>query len=89
LKGLGWRSVNGLTPASSIGSTRTLAVRGGYGINQAPIEPATAGLNIASPLVQTQAMHIGGSLAVNRQARLNVAYSYFPQNEVSGPIQPF
>ena len=89
LKGLGWRSVNGLTTGVQYRINEALAVRGGYGINQAPIEPATAGLNIASPLVQTQAMHIGGSLAVNRQAALNVAYSYFPQNEVSGPIQTF
>ena len=89
LKGLGWRSVNGLTTGVQYRINEALAVRGGYGINQSPIEPATAGLNIASPLVQTQAMHIGWSLALSRAAALNVAYSYFPQNDVSGPMQTF
>jgi long-chain fatty acid transport protein len=89
LKGLGWRSVNALTTGVQYRINETLVMRAGYGINQAPIEPATAGLNIASPLVQTQAMHIGGALGLNRQATLNVAYSYFPQNEVSGPMQTF
>lgn len=89
LKGLGWRSVNALVTGVQYRIDDGLVVRGGYGINQAPIVSATAGLNIASPLVQEQVMHIGGSLALNRQATLNVAYSYFPENEISGPIQTF
>lgn len=89
LKGLGWRSVNALVTGVQYRLNETLTMRGGYGINQSPIESASAGLNIASPLVQTQVMHIGGSLAIHRQTALNVAYSYFPRNEVSGPIQTF
>ena len=89
LEGLGWRSVNALITGVQYRISETLTMRGGYGINQSPIESETAGLNIASPLVQKQVMHLGGSLAVHRQTALNVAYTYFPRNEVSGPIQTF
>jgi long-chain fatty acid transport protein len=89
LRGLGWRSVNALITGFQYRIDDKKVIRGGYGINQSPIVPATAGLNIASPLVQEQVMHIGGSLALTRQATLNMAYSYFPTNEISGPIQTF
>jgi len=89
LRGLGWRSVSGIATGLQYTVNDKLTVRGGYGLNQSPVEPQNAGLNIASPLVQEQVWHVGGSLALNRQAALNVAYSYFPQNQIAGPIQTF
>jgi long-chain fatty acid transport protein len=89
LRGLGWRSVNALVTGIQYRINDDLVVRGGYGINQSPIEPDNAGLNIASPLVQEQVVHVGASRALNRQATLNVAYSYFPKNEIAGPMQTF
>ena len=89
LLGVGWRSVNALATGIQYRINEGLVVRGGYGLNQSPIEPKNAGLNIASPLVQTQNVHIGSSLSLNRQATLNLSYTYFPANEVAGPIQTF
>jgi long-chain fatty acid transport protein len=89
LRGLGWRSVNSLVTGLQYRVNDALVVRGAYGINQSPVVPENAGLNIASPLVQEQVFHIGASRALNRQATLNIAYSYFPQNEIAGPMQTF
>ena len=89
LRGLGWRSVNGLATGIQYRISDTLVIRGAYGINQSPIEPETAGLNIASPLVQEQVFHVGASRALNPRATFNVAYSYFPENEIAGPMQTF
>ena len=89
LKGLGWRSINALITGLQYQVDERLVFRGGYGINQSPIEPETSGLNIASPLVQEQVLHVGGSFSLEKKTSLNFAYSYFPSNEVTGPIQTF
>lgn len=89
LRGVGWRSVSGISTGLQYGIRDGLVVRGGYGLNQTPIEPENAGLNIASPLVQEQVFHGGGSLSLDPRVTLNLAYSYFPENEVGGPMQTF
>lgn len=89
LRGVGWRSVSGVSTGLQYQLRDGLVVRGGYGLNQTPVEPENAGLNIASPLVQEQVFHGGGSLALDPRVTLNVAYSYFPKNEVGGPMQTF
>jgi len=89
LRGVGWRSVNALATGIQYRIDGRFVVRGGYGLNQSPIEPKNAGLNVASPLVQEQVVHVGSSFSLNRQATLNLAYSYFPGNEIAGPIQTF
>ena len=89
LRGVGWRSVNSVSTGVQYRIRDGLVVRGAYGINQAPVVQANAGLNIASPLVQEQVLHGGGSLSLDPRVTLNVAYTYFPSNEVGGPMQTF
>jgi long-chain fatty acid transport protein len=89
LRGVGWRSVNAVSTGIQYRMNDQFVVRGGYGFNQSPIEPSNAGLNIASPVVQEQVVHVGSSFSLNRQATLSFAYSYFPENEIAGPVQTF
>ncbi|MEM6688578.1 MAG: outer membrane protein transport protein [Planctomycetota bacterium] len=66
--------------------TDRLYFRTGYTYNENPIDDENSFFNVASPLVYEHIYSLGGTLAVNKNVAVNVAYSHYFENEVTGPI---
>jgi long-chain fatty acid transport protein len=63
-----------------------LTVRGGYSFNQSPTKDSESFYNIATPLIYEHILSTGLSYSFSDQLAANVAYSYYFENTVSGPI---
>lgn len=86
LQGLGWRS----TVAVAVGAQRrlstSLSLRAGYAYNESPVDDRDSFFNLASPLIYRHTLSAGGSLRLSRGSAINLAYSYFLPEDVTGPI---
>jgi len=86
LGGLGWRSI----VSAGVGVQRRLSgaisVRAGYAYNENPIPDEDSFFNLASPLIYQHTLSVGGSIGVGERSSINLAYSYFPPEQVDGPI---
>jgi long-chain fatty acid transport protein len=61
-------------------------VRAGYAYNENPIPDEDSFFNLASPLIYQHTLSVGGSIGVGEISSINLAYSYFPPEQVDGPI---
>lgn len=84
--GLGWESVMAVATGVQRRVNDDLYLRAGYTFTENPIPDNLAMFNIAAPLYYEHTLHVGTSWRICKQVWLNLAYSYFFENEVSGPI---
>jgi long-chain fatty acid transport protein len=87
LTGLGWRSTWAVSLGAQYEVNNALVVRAGYSANQNPITDATAGFNVASPLIMEHAAAFGATLRLSEHYLLNASYHHAFQGEVSGAVQ--
>jgi long-chain fatty acid transport protein len=66
--------------------SETLFLRTGYTFNQNPYQDAEATYAALAPLFYQHQLHFGGSKYLAENVALNVAYSYWPENTVAGPL---
>ncbi len=86
LGGLDWSSVFALAMGAQRALTDRVFVRGGYTFNQNPIQDGESFFNIASPLIYQHMLSIGGSYKLNDKLAMNIGYSHYMDNSVTGPI---
>lgn len=85
LSGLGWDSAFGVSLGAQRKLSDKLYLRAGYTFTQNPVDDANSIFNIPSPLVYEHMLSCGGSYQLNDAMALNLAYSYFLENDVVGP----
>ncbi len=90
VKGLGWSSVLAVATGLQLKLSDCLYLRGGYTYNQSPIHSSDVTVAVGAPLYYQHEVSVGGSWAVSDNVWLNLAYTYFFEDSVSGPIvSPF
>ena len=86
LSGLDWSSVFALAMGAQRALGDRVFLRGGYTYNQNPIQDGESFFNVASPLIYQHMLSVGGSYKLNDKLAVNVGYSHYLDNSVSGPI---
>ncbi len=86
LGGLGYSSVMSVSAGLQREVTDMLTIRGGYTYNQNPISNAEAFYNIASPVVYEHMFSTGATVNFTPEFAANLAYSYYLENDRSGPV---
>lgn len=86
LNGLGMSSVMALALGVQHQLTDTLRVRMGYTFNPSPFQDAEAIYAVAAALYYEHQFHAGFSKTISDGISLDVAYSYWLENGLSGPI---
>lgn len=86
VSGLGWNSIFSVATGIQYQLHQDLFVRAGYTFNENPIPDSQAFFNIGSPLYYQHQVHFGGSYRLCKQVWLNVAYTYYFESEISGPV---
>ncbi len=86
LNGLDWSSVFALAMGAQRALGDRVFLRGGYTYNQNPIQDGESFFNVASPLIYQHMLSVGGSYKLNDKLAVNVGYSHYLDNSVSGPI---
>jgi long-chain fatty acid transport protein len=86
LLGLGWSNTISTALGVQYRCSESLYIRGGYTFcgNNTPDSQATA--NALAPLYYQHQLHVGGSYELFANVWMNLAYSYWPESEVSGPL---
>jgi long-chain fatty acid transport protein len=84
--GLGWQSIFSVATGVQFEASRDLFLRMGYTFNENPIPDSQAFFNIGAPLYYQHELHVGGSYRISKRVWLNLAYTYYFENEISGPI---
>lgn len=86
LQGLGYSSVFALAAGIQHHVGELLTVRGGYTYNQNPISNAESFFNMGSPVIYEHMFSGGASLNFSESFSANLAYSYYLENDRTGPI---
>ncbi|MEQ9412147.1 MAG: outer membrane protein transport protein, partial [Fuerstiella sp.] len=84
--GLGWQSIFAVAAGVQYEVHEDLLLRMGYTFNENPIPDSQAFFNIGAPLFYQHEFHVGGSYRLGKNIWLNVAYTYYFENEITGPI---
>ncbi len=84
--GLGWESVFSVATGVQYAATEDLFLRMGYTFNENPIPDSQAFFNIGSPLYYQHEIHVGGSYRLSKRSWITLAYTYYLENDISGPI---
>ena len=84
--GLGWRSVVTVATGIQYEASEDLKLRIGYTYNENPIPDEQAFFNIGTALTYEHELSAGASVRINDRAWVNIAYTYFFENDISGPI---
>lgn len=84
--GLGWKSVVTVATGIQYEASDAVTLRMGYTYNQNPIPDQQAFFNIGTPLSYEHEIHAGASLRVSEHATVHLAYTYYLESSVSGPI---
>lgn len=84
--GLGWQSIAAVATGVQFEASEDLFLRMGYTFNENPIPNSQTFFNIGAPLIYQHEFHVGGSYRLSKQIWLNVAYTYYLENDTSGPI---
>lgn len=84
--GLGWQSIFSVAAGVQYEASKDLFLRMGYTFNENPIPDSQSFFNIGAPLYYQHEIHMGGSYRLTKRVWLNVAYTYYFENEISGPI---
>lgn len=82
--GFGWHDVDVVSLGAEWRANTALTLRAGYSHNTNPIRSADAMLNILAPGVVVDHVSAGASYALNKNASIDFAAVYAPQNSVSG-----
>ena len=86
VSGLGWDSIFSVATGVQYAVHEDLFVRAGYTFNENPIPESLAFFNIGAPLYYQHEFHVGASYRLTKLLWLNVAYTYYMENEISGPV---
>ena len=86
LAGLGMSSVFSVATGAQVRLTETLYARAGYTYNQNPYQGNESAAAVGAPLQYQHQVHVGGSRKLSDVVAVNMAYSYFFESEVTGPI---
>ncbi len=86
ITGVGWDSVFSLATGVQYEANENLYLRAGYTFNENPIPESLTSLNVLAPLHFQHQFHAGTSYRMFKQVWLNLAYSFYPESEISGPI---
>lgn len=86
VSGLGWRSILSVATGAQYEVSDSLFLRFGYTFNENPIPDSQAFFNIGAPLYYQHELHAGGSWRIGKRVWLSAAYTYYFENEISGPI---
>lgn len=84
--GVGWESIFAVATGVQYEVTQDLFLRAGYTFNENPIPNSQAFFNIGAPLHYQHQIHVGGSYRLSKRIWLSAAYTYYFENEVTGPI---
>ncbi|MEO8270898.1 MAG: outer membrane protein transport protein, partial [Aureliella sp.] len=86
LGGLGFKSVMSVSTGVQHVLTDRFTVRGGYTFNQNPVSNSDAFFNLASPVIFKHMLSGGASYNFSSDFAANLAYSYYFENSVMGPV---
>ena len=86
LRGLGMSSVMELALGGQYRVSDCLYLRAGYTYNQNPFQSAESTFAALAPLFYQHQIHVGMSRMLTQSVSLNLAYSYWPENTLSGPL---
>ncbi len=84
--GLGWNSIVSVATGVQYEVNQDLLMRAGYTFNENPIPDSQAFFNIGAPLYYQHELHVGMSYRLTKRLWLNFAYTYYFENEISGPV---
>ncbi|MEP3481549.1 MAG: outer membrane protein transport protein [Fuerstiella sp.] len=84
--GLGWESVVTVATGIQYEASEDLKLRIGYTYNENPIPDQQAFFNVGTALIYEHELHAGASVRINDHAWVHFAYTYYLENDVSGPI---
>ena len=84
--GVGWESIVSVATGLQYEVNKNLFLRMGYTFNENPIPDSQAFFNIGSPLYYQHEIHVGGSYRLSKRVWLSLAYTYYFENDISGPI---
>ena len=84
--GIGWDSILSVATGVQYEVNQDLLVRAGYTFNENPIPDSQAFFNIGAPLYYQHEIHVGLSKRLTKRLWLNFAYTYYFENEISGPV---
>lgn len=84
--GLGWQSVFSVATGVQYEASEDLFLRMGYTFNENPVPDSQAFFNIGSALIYQHELSVGGSYRLSKRVWVNLAYTYYFENEISGPI---
>ncbi|MFY9254031.1 MAG: outer membrane protein transport protein [Fuerstiella sp.] len=84
--GVGWESIFAVATGVQYEVNEDLYLRAGYTFNENPIPESQAFFNVGTPLYYQHEVHLGASYRLTKQLWLNFAYTYYMENELSGPI---
>ena len=84
--GLGWRNVLSISTGVQYRWCESLYLRMGYTFNENPIPNAQTMANLGTPLFYQHELHLGTSTRLSHNVWLNLAYTHYFENEISGPI---
>lgn len=86
LRGLGWHGVLAISLGVQRRLTDVLTIRGGYTFNQNPTPASLTAISIPAPLHYQHQIGAGGSYQLAKNVSLNLAYTYFFLQDITGPI---
>jgi len=86
VSGLGWESIFAVATGVQYAVSEDLFLRAGYTFNENPIPQSQAFVNVGSPLYYQHEVHLGASYRLTKNLWLNLAYTYYLESDLSGPI---
>ena len=86
LNGLGMSNVFQMAVGTQYQVSSDWILRGGYTFNQNPFQDAEATMAVAATLIYQHQLHFGVTKMLSDKLSMNLAYSYYPENSLSGPI---
>lgn len=86
LNGLGKSSVFELGLGGQYQFSEKLFLRAGYTFNQNPYQDSEVTYAALAPLYYQHQLHMGATRYLGEKVAFNLAYSYWPEKEVSGPL---
>ncbi len=86
LDGVGWRSVMAVAMGAERTVSDALAVRFGYLFNENPVSDYNSFFNIPAATIYQHMLSTGATISPSDWLSINLAYSYFPPLERTGPI---
>lgn len=84
--GLGWSSIGAVAMGAQYQVNELMTMRMGYSYFQNVMQDNDALIAVAAPLFQQHMAHGGASMWISPNVRMNAAYTYIFENDVTGPF---